>query len=110
MQKLQQFYVLKFNSGRLKKDKYNININIKTARKNGELIALGDNQVLRSIRKIKGRKVDFDFINELFKERRKITRRNDCTFKHCIEQYIPVVSHKDIVDHQFIIIPKRTKL
>lgn len=78
MQKLQQFYVLKFNSGRLKKDKYNININIKTARKNGELIALGDNQVLRSIRKIKGRKVDFDFINELFKERRRITRRKKC--------------------------------
>lgn len=78
MQKLQQFYVLKFNSGRLKKDKYNININIKTARKNGELIALGDNQVLRSIRKIKGREVDFDFINELFKERRKITRRKKC--------------------------------
>lgn len=75
MQKLQQFYVLKFNSGRLKKDRYNININIKTARKNGELIALGDNQVLRSIRRIKGREVDFDFINELFKERRKITRR-----------------------------------
>lgn len=78
MQKLQQFYVLKFNSGRLKKDKYNININIKTARKNGELIALGDNQVLRSIRKIKGREVDFDFINELFKERRRITRRKKC--------------------------------
>lgn len=75
MQKLQQFYVLKFNSGRLKKDNYNININIKTARKNGELIALGDNQVLRSIRKIKNREVDFDFINELFKERRRITRR-----------------------------------
>lgn len=78
MQKLQQFYVLKFNSGRLKKDNYDININIKTARKNGELIALGDNQVLRSIRKIKGREVDFDFINELFKERRRITRRKKC--------------------------------
>ena len=50
MQKLQQFYVLKFNSSRLKKDKYDININIKTARKNGELIALGDNQVLRATR------------------------------------------------------------
>lgn len=75
MQKLQQFYVLKFNSGRLKKDNYNINITIKAARKNNELIALGDNQVLRSIRKIKNKDIDFDFINSLFKERRKITRR-----------------------------------
>ena len=57
MNKLQQFYVLKFNSGRLAKDSYNINITMKTAKKNNELIALGDNQVLRSIRKIKGRNI-----------------------------------------------------
>ena len=75
MQKLQQFYVLKFNSGRLKKDNYNVEITIKTARRNGELIALGDNQVLRSIRKIKGKNIDFDFINSLFKDRRRIARR-----------------------------------
>lgn len=77
MQKLQQFYVLKFNSGRLKKDNYNININMKTAKKNDEIIALGDNQVLRSIRKIMNKTVDFDFINSLFKERRKLTRRRN---------------------------------
>lgn len=77
MQKLQQFYVLKFNSSRLHKDKYNINITIKAAKKNDEIIALGDNQVLRSIRKIKGKEIDFDFINSLFKERRKLTRRKD---------------------------------
>ena len=77
MQKLQQFYVLKFNSSRLIKDNYNVNVGMKTARKNGELIALGDNQVLRAIRKIKGRNIDFDFINELFKERRRLTRRKN---------------------------------
>lgn len=75
MQKLQQFYVLKFNSGRLKKNNYNINITIKTAKKNNEIISLGDNQVLRSIRRIKGKVVDFDFINDLFKERRRLTHR-----------------------------------
>ena len=75
MNKLQQFYVLKFNSGRLAKNGYNINITMKTAKKNNELIALGDNQVLRSIRKIKGRNIDFDFINNLFLERRRIARR-----------------------------------
>ncbi len=78
MQKLQQFYVLKFKSGRLKKDNYNVNITIKNARKNDELIALGDNQVLRSIRKIKNKDTDFDFINSLFKERRKLTRKRKC--------------------------------
>lgn len=75
MQKLQQFYVLKFNSSRLYKDNYDININIKNAIKNGELISLGDNQVLRAIRKITNKNIDFDFINELFRERRKLTRK-----------------------------------
>lgn len=78
MQKLQQFYVLKFNSSRLHKDNYNINITMKAARRNDELIALGDNQVLRSIRKIKNKEIDFEFINNLFKERRRLTRRRNC--------------------------------
>lgn len=78
MQKLQQFYVLKFNSGRLKKDNYNVNVTIKQARKNGELISLGDNQVLRSIRKIKDKDIDFEFVNSLFKDRRRVARRRKC--------------------------------
>ena len=78
MQKLQQFYVLKFNSSRLKKCNYDIKIDIKTARKNDEIISLGDNQVLRSIRKIKVRNIDFDFMNGLFKEGRKLTRKRNC--------------------------------
>lgn len=77
MQKLQQFYIMKFESGRLEKEKYNIKINVRQAKKNGELVALGDNQVLRSIRKLKNKKVDFDYINELFKERRRLVRRRD---------------------------------
>ena len=126
MQKLQQFYVLKFNSSRLKKDKYNININIKSARKNGELIALGDNQVLRSIRKIKGKEVDLDFVNELFKERRRITRRKKCVENKqkilqidkdidnllFVPEYVSVVidkhsDYKHIIEHKFIINGKK---
>lgn len=126
MQKLQQFYVLKFNSSRLKKDKYNININIKSARKNGELIALGDNQVLRSIRKIKGKEVDFDFVNELFKERRRITRRKKCIENKqkilqidkdidnllFIPEYVSVVidkhsDYKHMIEHKFTINGKK---
>lgn len=126
MQKLQQFYVLKFNSSRLKKDKYNININIKSARKNGELIALGDNQVLRSIRKIKGKEVDLDFVNELFKERRRITRRKKCVENKqkilqidkdidnllFIPEYVSVVidkhsDYKHMIEHKFTINGKK---
>ena len=52
MNQLQLFYTYKFNSSRLKEHDYNINITINEARKNGELISIGDNQVLRVIRRI----------------------------------------------------------
>ena len=53
MKKLQQFYVCKFNSQRLKDYNYNISLTPDEARENGELISLGDSQVLRTIRKIR---------------------------------------------------------
>lgn len=98
MNKLQQFYVLKFNSSRLAKDNYKININMKMAKKSGEIIALGDNQVLRSIRKIKGRNINLDFINDLFLQRRKLTRR-----KNSIENKDKIIQiDKDIDNLLFI--------
>lgn len=77
MLKLQQFFIYKFESDRLSKDNYNININMKQARKNDELISLADNQVLRSIRKIRNVKIDFNVIDNLFIERKRIIRRKN---------------------------------
>ena len=57
MKKLQQFYIMKFSSARLDKFGYHISrgnskYNTREIRKNGELIALADNQALRTIRDI----------------------------------------------------------
>lgn len=52
MNKLQLFYIYKFESDRLKEYNYNIELTINEARKNGELVSVGDSQVLRIIRKI----------------------------------------------------------
>jgi hypothetical protein len=54
LKKLQQFYVYKFDSSRLKSNNFDITINIEQARKNGELVSIGDSQMLRSLRNIKG--------------------------------------------------------
>jgi hypothetical protein len=75
--KLQQFYIYKFETDRLNKSNYNINIDMKQARKNNELIALADNQVLRSIRKITKIDIDFKIVDNLFLERKKIVRRKN---------------------------------
>lgn len=47
-----QLYTMKFNSSRLKKFNYDIQIDYKQALDNGEIIALADNQLLRTIRDI----------------------------------------------------------
>lgn len=60
MKKLQQFYIMKFSSTRLDKFGYhlkrilgNSGYHIRDIRQNGELIALADNQALRTIRNIR---------------------------------------------------------
>ena len=53
MRKLQQFFVAKFNSGRLADKNFNINRNLKDLRIKQELVALADSQVLRTIRRIR---------------------------------------------------------
>lgn len=56
-----QFFTMKFKSSRLKEFDYNITLNFDEAKANGEIIALADNQILRSIRGIK-EKYDNDYI------------------------------------------------
>lgn len=64
-----QLYTMKFKSLRLKEYGYNISLTPKEAKKNGELIALSDNQILRSIRKITNKQIDYDLLERRYKER-----------------------------------------
>lgn len=64
-----QFYTMKFKSSRLKEFKYNISLTFDEARENGEIIALADNQILRSIRNIKQQKVDLLKLEILYSQR-----------------------------------------
>jgi hypothetical protein len=49
-----QRFILKIHSSRLKLSRWSLDINLKEARDNEELISLGDSQLLRFIREIKG--------------------------------------------------------
>ena len=53
-QQVLQKYVLKINSAKLRKSKWSINIPLAEARKNDELISIGDSQVLRWIDELNG--------------------------------------------------------
>jgi len=73
--KNQQYYIFKFNSSRLRKYKYNINLNFSQAVKNQELVSIGDSQLLRSLRFLKNEKHDQFYIDSLFLEKRKIKNK-----------------------------------
>mgnify|MGYP001277006435 CR=1 FL=1 len=60
--KLQSFFVLKLTSKRLKTSNYKINLSLNDARRNGESVRLGDSELLRKIRQIRG----IEFVQETF--------------------------------------------
>lgn len=70
--KIRQFFVAKFKSSRLKQFEYNINANYNQLFYNGEIVQLADNQVLRSIRRIKKQNVNFELIDEMYKDRNRL--------------------------------------
>ena len=67
-----QYYILKFNSSWLREFDFNIHITFEQALKNKKVIALADNQMLRTIREITNHNVDMNKIEFLFQQREKI--------------------------------------
>ena len=69
-----QFYTMKFKSSRLKEYEYNFDLTFEEAQENGEIIALADNQILRSIRDIKNKQVDLIQLEDWYSERDKLKK------------------------------------
>ena len=59
-----QRLVLKINSKRLRYNNWDLNVTLEEAKKNEELVSLGDSIVLRMIRQIRGNNVTEDDINQ----------------------------------------------
>ncbi len=76
MIKLQQYYVFKLTTSRIKESNYNItDFTTEQARLNGELVQIGDNQVFRMIRNINDKQTNFDLLKSLFKERDELKKQ-----------------------------------
>lgn len=70
--KLQQFYVLKLESGRLKESNYKIKLTLDEARKNGEVVSIGYNQVIKTVLRLAGRRVDIFELENLLAKKKKL--------------------------------------
>lgn len=73
--KNRQLYTLKYNSGKLKACGYCIKTTFDEAHELGEVIALADSQMLRTIRAIRKRTIDREKVERLFLERDELKRR-----------------------------------
>lgn len=71
------FFLMKFNSDRLKNANYKIKLDFSTGQKNGEIVRLSDNQVLRTLRKLKNKEFNQDELNELIRQRKILNREID---------------------------------
>ncbi|WP_303984641.1 RNA dependent RNA polymerase [Niallia circulans] len=69
-----QYYTFKFNSSRLKEFNYDIQLDIEKAIEYGELIALFENQFIRSINYIHNRKVNISLVESLKKQKDDILK------------------------------------
>ena len=72
MIKLQQYHIFKLATDRLKQDNYDIQLDTWQARKNGELVSIGDSQMLRTLREITGRTDDIDELQELLVKKKNL--------------------------------------
>lgn len=69
-----QFYIYKFESNYLSKNKYEITTTFKKAKESEQVIAVADSQMLRSIRDIQNRFIDKHKIELLFNKREDIKK------------------------------------
>lgn len=80
MIKLQQFNVFSFSCERIKNNNFDLHIDFCCAEKNGEVISLADNEVLRAIRRIVGHKYSYSLLCELTDEKAKLIREHNSEF------------------------------
>ena len=72
--KIQQFYIVKLAGNKILDNNLNLNYTLHEARLNGEVVSVGDSQVLRVIRRVVGREVDFEKLEQLIRDKDKLKR------------------------------------
>jgi len=93
-----QFYTMKFKSSRLKEFNYNITLNFNEAKELGEIIALADNQMLRSIKKITEHNINLDTLEEWYSFRDKLKKQ-----PKSIENSRKIIEYQQNIDKMMFI-------
>lgn len=100
---------MKFQSSKLKEFGYSIESSFNHAKSLGEIIALSDSQILRSIRNIQNRYVDMEHIDSLYIERDKLKRKNKQTHKNKIKELQAEINRLTFVPEYISIVMEHPK-
>jgi hypothetical protein len=73
--KLQQYYIIKTTSTRLKNSNYKIDLTLTQARENGEVVSVGESQLIRSLFYLQGKIKNKEAVDSLFTEKKKLKSR-----------------------------------
>ena len=77
IQKLHSFKISKFSSSRLKRKNYKLFITLKEAATNGEVVKLGENELLRSVQRVLGKPIDFELADRLELQKKQISKKRN---------------------------------
>jgi hypothetical protein len=73
---INQRCIYKIHSSRFRINKWSLNLSFDEAKKNEEIVPLGDSTILRMIRKIRSMDITEDYINSLKTEIRRVKKKN----------------------------------
>ncbi|MEI6296335.1 MAG: hypothetical protein WCO84_01640 [bacterium] len=76
IKKNRQFYTLKLTSGYLAEFNNKVELSFRSAKKYSRMIALADSQMLRTIRKVCGKAIDYADLETWYDERDKLKRKS----------------------------------
>ena len=115
------FYTLKINTSEIISNNYYIKADFKTRKNHGDIISLGDTQLFRFIRRIKGEEFDKERVEELYRQRNLLKQEDKVRTKEIIKiqneinelLYVPDLvtvktdttkkDYKDICKHGFTV-------
>jgi len=104
--KLQQFFIFKFSSERLKKANYNIDINIDNGRINSEIVTINSSELLRTLFRFKNIEFSQSNIDNLLKIQKKLRKaenneENQKKLKDITEKIEKTLFVEDLVNIEF---------
>ncbi len=106
MRKLQQFHLLKFNSERLRKSNFDIDITLDQAKSNGEVVSINTSELLRALFRLKKLNFDQNEVDNLLILQKRLKKaqnseENRIKLRETVEKIEKILYLEDLISIEF---------